>query len=98
MWLPMTRVALVFVSLAFGVVGVSANAQKPQPGQDGVYVGWHGVKTATLIHAVPALVPDDPKLNGLTHVCAFLVDVGADGALKGLSLANKVASPFDESA
>jgi TonB family protein len=53
---------------------------------------------ASLVHAIPAVAPDDPRLEGSKHVCALLVEIGADGVLKKIAVANKVASPFDEAA
>lgn len=84
--------------LAFGVMSVLGQKANPRPDKDGIYAGWNGVRVASLVHAVSAVLPDDPQLKGAKHVCALLVVVGADGVLKKVALANKVASPLDEAA
>ena len=90
------KVALPLLALfAFDGGSISGQKARPQPDKDGVYAGWNGVRIASLLHAVPAVVPDDPQLKGSKHVCALLVVVGADGAIKKITLANKAASPFD---
>lgn len=94
----MRRTVLLSMLFAMGVVSLWGQAAKLQPDENGVYPGWNGVKVASLIHGVPAVTPDDPRLEGSKHVCALLVEIGADGILKRIAVANKVASPFDEAA
>lgn len=78
--------------------GVWGRAAKPPLDEDKVYPDGKDVSVAFLAYAVPAVAPDDPELKGLKHVCASLVEIGADGVLKKISVANKVASPFDDAA
>jgi TonB family protein len=86
---------VMLISSGTSVLGQRAN---PQPDSNGIYAGWNGVAVASIVHAVPAELPQDAKLTGIKHVCALLVIVGADGVLKNAALANKSASPFDEAA
>ncbi len=90
------RMALLLSAFfAFGAVGVG-QVGKPQPDENGVYAGWNGVWTATLVHPVPAIASDDPRLKGSKRVCGLLVEAGADGVPKTVAVANRVASPFDD--
>lgn len=92
------RAALSLAALfALVLTGGWGQAAKPN-NEDTVYPDWNGVKVASLIHAIPATTPDDPSLEGSKHVCALLVEIGADGVLKKIAMANKSASPFDEAA
>jgi TonB family protein len=47
---------------------------------------------------VPAVAIEDPKLEGLKHVCALDVVIGADGVPGSMEIVNKTTTPFDESA
>lgn len=70
-----------------------------QPDADGVYpTDLNGIKSARLIDAVPASIPEDPRLNGLKHVCALWVTIGRDGTPKTIEVLNKIKTPFDDAA
>ena len=93
----MTAMSLTLsTSICLGVSAQKTNLV-PEPDKDGVYVGWNGVRVASLIRAAPAVL-DDPEMKGSKHVSALLVVVGADGVIKTVAVANKVASRFDDSA
>jgi TonB family protein len=88
--------AWMLALLAFGALGALAQSVIPQPDADGVYPGWGGVKPSTLVHAVPAAVPED--LAAIRHVCALRVVIAADGTPQGIELVNKDVSPLDNAA
>jgi len=88
----------LFTLLTFDCGSISGQKASPQPDKDGVYAGWNGVRVASLRHAVPAVLPDDPQLKRSKHVCALVVVVGADGVLKKITLASKSEGPFDHAA
>jgi len=69
----------------------------PQPGADGIYFDYGGVKPPTLIHAEPAVIPAGSNLGGEKLLCALEVVVGADGFPKIIAVGGKVG-PLDEAA
>jgi hypothetical protein len=84
--------------LAMAAVAAYGEKSMPIHDQDGVYFPGHGVTPAKLTHAVPAVAFEDPRLEGLKHVCAFDVVIGADGVPADMEIMNKIATPFDEAA
>lgn len=87
--------------LALSMVSISAlSAEKPKPlpDKDGVYADSNGVVAASLLHAVPVVLPADSNLKAVKHGCAFLVIVDADGSIRKAALANRTPSPFDSMA
>jgi TonB family protein len=89
-------IAPILALSTFCISGLSAQKPKPTPDKDGVYAGWPGIPPASLLHPVPAVLPDDSQLKAAKHVCAFLVVVNADGSVRKLALANRTPSPLDD--
>lgn len=93
------RTALRLVVLvAFCACSIASQATQPRADKDPAFAEGPGVTVASLTHAVPAVVPDDPTLKNEKHVTALLVVIGADGALQKLYLANRRTSAFDQAA
>jgi TonB family protein len=90
------KLAAAFLAVSTSCVdAVSAQKPRPIPDKDGIYAGWNGVRVASLLHAVPAVLPDGSDLKSTKHTCALLVTVDADGSLRKVVLANRTTSPFD---
>jgi hypothetical protein len=98
MGVGMRRMGFLLALLAVVVSSASSQQLAPQPDEDGVYPPLRGVTTAKLLHAVPAVVPADPRLEGLKHVCTLDVTIGADGIPVTVEILNKITTPFDEPA
>lgn len=93
------RTALRLVALfVFCACSIAGQAPQPHADKDPAFAEGPGVTVASLTHAVPASLPDDPVLKSEKHVTAVLVIIGADGALKKLYLTNKTPSGFDQAA
>ncbi|HET7103895.1 MAG TPA: TonB family protein [Terracidiphilus sp.] len=88
---------LALLTLLF-IAAAHAQSDAPKPDADGVYLDWKGVTHAKLVHAVPISVPQDPRLNGLKHVCAILVVIGADGTPGAMEVLNQLKTPLDSMA
>jgi len=69
-----------------------------QPDSEGVYQNWSGIKVARLVKAAPVTLREDPRLNGLKHVCSLIVVVGQDGIPKSIEVAGKTKTALDEGA
>jgi hypothetical protein len=92
MTLPLVALIAFCADRGFG------QAVKLQPDKGDAYVEGPGVRVASLVHAIPAVLPDDPTLKGEKYVCTLLVVIGADGAVKQLAVANRAPSAFDKAA
>ena len=84
--------------LTIAAIAARGENLKPIQDQDGVYFPGHGVIPAKLTHAVPAVAIQDSRLEGLKHICAVNVVIGADGVPASMEIVNKITPPFDEAA
>src|SRR6266568_2535134 len=94
----MRKVGWVLALLAVAVLSAWGQKVKPLLDEDGVYLSSKGVSAAKLVHSVPAVALEDPRLEGLKHICALNVVIGADGIPAAMEIVNKVTTPFDNAA
>ncbi len=91
--------ALLLISLfTCGIRALSGQKRNKLSEGDPIYGAGNGVKVASLVHAVPAVLPDRPELKRSKHISALMIVVGADGKIEHVLEANKVTSPFDHAA
>ena len=88
----------VFALLTLAVMNAWGQKILLQPDSEGVYQNWSGIKVARLVKASPVTLREDPRLNGLKHVCSLIVVVGLDGIPKSIEVAGKTKTALDDAA
>lgn len=91
----MSKAGYMLALLAIAASSVWSQKETPQPDADGVYPAQKGVTSAKLVRAVSAVAPEDPSSEGLRHVCALSVVIGAEGVPGAIEIVNKMTTPFD---
>jgi len=88
--------ALATVTAFFALVAGAAICQ--QPDKFGVYTRGEGITPPELVQAVAAVSPLDKDLQGVVHISALRVAIGADGAPSRIEVESVPNQPFDDAA